>query len=73
MADAAGSTATVRLGATLADGRDVEFSASGTVITFRGFLAAYEEGRDEDAGRRRGARRATAGCPSSRPATRSTR
>jgi DNA topoisomerase I len=49
MADARGSTATVRLGATLADGRAVEFSASGTVITFRGFLAAYEEGRDEEA------------------------
>jgi DNA topoisomerase I len=48
MADATGSTATVRLAATLADGRDVELSASGTVITFRGFLAAYEEGRDED-------------------------
>ena len=26
----------------------VEFGASGTVITFRGFLAAYEEGRDAD-------------------------
>jgi DNA topoisomerase I len=49
MADARGSTATVKLGATLADGRLVEFSASGTVITFRGFLAAYEEGRDDDA------------------------
>ena len=52
MADARGSTATVKLGATLAmpDGpRVVEFSASGTVITFRGFLAAYEEGRDDDA------------------------
>jgi len=49
MADARGSTATVKLGATLADGRQVEFSASGTVITFRGFLAAYEEGRDDDA------------------------
>ncbi len=48
MADAAGSTATLRLGAVLADGRDVELSASGTVITFRGFLAAYEEGRDEE-------------------------
>jgi DNA topoisomerase-1 len=47
MADARGSTATVRLGGTLGDGRQVEFSASGTVITFRGFLAAYEEGRDE--------------------------
>jgi DNA topoisomerase-1 len=48
MADARGQTATVRLGATSADGRDAEFSVSGTVITFRGFLAAYEEGRDED-------------------------
>jgi DNA topoisomerase-1 len=38
----------VRIGATTADGRDAEFSTSGTVITFRGFLAAYEEGRDEE-------------------------
>jgi DNA topoisomerase-1 len=38
----------VRLGAAASDGRDAEFSTSGTVITFRGFLAAYEEGRDED-------------------------
>ena len=48
MADARGQTATVRLGAAATDGRDAEFSATGTVITFRGFLAAYEEGRDED-------------------------
>ena len=48
MADARGQTVTVRLGGTAADGRDAEFSTSGTVITFRGFLAAYEEGRDED-------------------------
>jgi DNA topoisomerase-1 len=27
---------------------DAEFSTAGTVITFRGFLAAYEEGRDEE-------------------------
>ena len=50
MADARGSTATVKLGATLdaeAPAETVEYSASGTVITFRGFLAAYEEGRDE--------------------------
>ncbi|ALE07230.1 DNA topoisomerase I [Arthrobacter sp. ERGS1:01] len=47
MADAKGSTATIKLGAVAADGQDAEFSASGTVITFRGFLAAYEEGRDE--------------------------
>jgi DNA topoisomerase-1 len=48
MADARGSTATVRLGGTSTDGRDAEFSASGTVITFKGFLHAYEEGRDEE-------------------------
>ncbi len=50
MADAKGSTASVRLGATTAGEarRDAEFAASGTVITFRGFLAVYEEGRDED-------------------------
>ncbi|GAB3600593.1 type I DNA topoisomerase [Angustibacter peucedani] len=47
MADARGSTASVKLAATASDGRVAEFSASGTVITFRGFLAAYEEGRDE--------------------------
>ncbi|HEX4931304.1 MAG TPA: topoisomerase C-terminal repeat-containing protein, partial [Gaiellaceae bacterium] len=48
MADARGLTVTLRLGAESASGRDAEFSASGTVITFRGFLAAYEESRDDD-------------------------
>ncbi|WP_069712340.1 type I DNA topoisomerase [Curtobacterium sp. ER1/6] len=58
MADAKGSTASVVLGITstepvagiaaTATGTDAEFTASGTVITFRGFLNAYEEGRDED-------------------------
>jgi DNA topoisomerase-1 len=50
MADARGSTATVKVGvSTGVEGATaVEFSASGTVITFRGFLAAYEEGRDDD-------------------------
>ena len=48
MNDARGSTATVKVGARLPDGRPAELSASGTVITFPGFLAAYEEGRDED-------------------------
>ncbi len=47
MADARLATTTVRLGASAADGRDVEFSASGTVTLFAGFLAAYEEGTDE--------------------------
>jgi len=51
MSDARGSTATIRLGATaeLPEGpRQAELTASGTVITFRGFLAAYEEGRDAE-------------------------
>ena len=48
MADARGQTVTLRLGAKVSSGRDAEFSASGTVITFRGFLAAYEESRDDD-------------------------
>jgi DNA topoisomerase-1 len=54
MADAKGSTATIRLGAVTVgapgESRDAEFSASGTVITFPGFLAAYEEGKDESRG-----------------------
>ena len=54
MEDARGQTATLRLGATASDGRDAEFGASGTVITFRGFLAAYEEGRDDDASAKNG-------------------
>jgi DNA topoisomerase-1 len=48
MADAVGRTVTLRLGAVSSAGEDAEFSTSGTVITFRGFLAAYEESRDED-------------------------
>jgi DNA topoisomerase-1 len=48
MADARGQTVTVRIGATASDGRAAEFSTSGTIITFRGFLAAYEEGRDDE-------------------------
>ncbi|MBF4600150.1 type I DNA topoisomerase [Frigoribacterium sp. VKM Ac-1396] len=59
MADAKGSTASVVVSATTpgavegitaraASGTLAEFAASGTVITFRGFLNAYEEGRDED-------------------------
>jgi DNA topoisomerase I len=59
MADAKGSTATVTIEATRPGGTLVttestgavngaEFSASGTVITFRGFMSAYEEGHDEE-------------------------
>jgi len=50
MADAAGTTVSVRLGATAADAdrSDCEFSASGTTIEFPGYRQAYEESRDED-------------------------
>lgn len=49
MNDAIGETMTVRLGTTSPSGRDVEFSTSGTVITFPGYQRAYIEGTDEDA------------------------
>ena len=48
MADARGETVSVRLAGTSSAGQDAEFGTSGTVITFRGFLAAYEEGRDDE-------------------------
>src|SRR5437588_2722059 len=48
MRDAAGQTVSLRIGGTSSAGEKAEFGASGTVITFRGFLAAYEEGRDTD-------------------------
>jgi len=47
MADAIGTTSTVRMGAKSGAGHVVEFSASGTIITSPGFLAAYEESREE--------------------------
>jgi DNA topoisomerase-1 len=47
MEDARGQTVALRIAATSSAGEDAEFGASGTVITFRGFLAAYEPGRDE--------------------------
>jgi DNA topoisomerase-1 len=53
MADARGQTASVSIqagptgGAATPANAIAEFAASGTVITFRGFLAAYEEGQDE--------------------------
>ena len=46
MSDAKYETTTVTLEAQAA-GKRVEFTASGTVYTFKGFLEAYEEGRDE--------------------------
>ena len=47
MADAQGQTVSLRIAGASSTGEQAEFGASGTVITFRGFLAAYEEGRDE--------------------------
>ena len=46
MSDATYETTTVTLEVN-AGGRLAEFTASGTVYTFKGFLQAYEEGRDE--------------------------
>ncbi|WP_448712270.1 type I DNA topoisomerase [Microbacterium profundi] len=46
MADAKYETTTVTLSVDAA-GEVAEFTASGTVYTFKGFLEAYEEGRDE--------------------------
>ena len=46
MSDAKKETTTVTL-AVQADGKKAEFTASGTVYTFKGFMDAYEEGRDE--------------------------
>ncbi|GAB3612536.1 type I DNA topoisomerase [Humibacter ginsengisoli] len=52
MADAKGQTASVTIEARVRegalDGTIAELAASGTVITFRGFLQAYEESRDEE-------------------------
>jgi DNA topoisomerase-1 len=48
MKDAQGQTVSLRIAGESSANESVEFGASGTVITFRGFLAAYEEGRDED-------------------------
>ncbi|MER8004936.1 type I DNA topoisomerase [Streptomyces sp. NPDC094149] len=47
MKDATGNSVTVKIGGTAADGRDVEFTASGKTITFHGFLKAYVEGADD--------------------------
>ena len=47
MKDASGQTVSIELAATTPDDRAATFRASGTVITFPGFLKAYESGRDE--------------------------
>ena len=47
MRDAEGRSVSVRIGATATSGEACEFSASGRVITFYGFMKAYVEGRDD--------------------------
>ncbi|MGW5364878.1 type I DNA topoisomerase [Actinopolymorpha pittospori] len=47
MRDAEGRSVTLRVGARAATGEDAEFTASGKVITFHGFLKAYVEGVDD--------------------------
>ncbi|MFV0319472.1 MAG: type I DNA topoisomerase [Microbacterium sp.] len=49
MSDAKYETTTVTL-LVEADGRKAELTASGTVYTFKGFMEAYQEGRDENRG-----------------------
>ncbi|NMH75866.1 type I DNA topoisomerase [Pseudonocardia xinjiangensis] len=50
MADARGTTVSVRIGGTAATGEAVTFAASGRTITFPGFLKAYVETVDDQAG-----------------------
>ncbi|MBW0291734.1 DNA topoisomerase I [Rhodococcus sp. MH15] len=50
MADARGTTLTLRISGTAGTGEDCTFSASGRTIVFAGFLKAYVESVDEEAG-----------------------
>lgn len=50
MADARGTTLSLRIGGTATGGEQVVFNASGRTITFAGFLKAYVESLDEQAG-----------------------
>src|SRR5262249_31785044 len=47
MKDAEGRSVSVRVAAAAASGEQCEFSASGRVITFHGFLKAYVEGVED--------------------------
>src|SRR5207302_773480 len=51
MADAVGTSVSVRLTGTSATGEQAEFAATGKTITFAGFLRAYVEGNDDGAER----------------------
>jgi DNA topoisomerase-1 len=48
MVNAQTATTTVKLEATATDGREVEFTASGTVVTFPGFMAALKDVSTDD-------------------------
>ncbi|QWF81414.1 type I DNA topoisomerase [Amycolatopsis sp. CA-230715] len=50
MADAKGTTMSVRITGTATSGEECTFSASGRTITFAGFLKAYVESVDSEAG-----------------------
>jgi DNA topoisomerase-1 len=50
MQDARGTTLTLRITGTARSGQEATFSASGRTITFPGFLKAYVESVDEEAG-----------------------
>jgi DNA topoisomerase-1 len=50
MADARGTTMSVRITGTASSGEECTFSASGRTITFPGFLKAYVESVDSEAG-----------------------
>lgn len=50
MADARGTTLSLRIAGESRDGQSVVFSASGRTITFAGFLKAYVESIDDQAG-----------------------
>ena len=50
MADARGTTLSLRIAGAASDGREATFAASGRTITFPGFLKAYVETVDELAG-----------------------
>ncbi|SHE73457.1 type I DNA topoisomerase [Streptoalloteichus hindustanus] len=50
MADAKGTTLSVRITGTAASGEECAFAASGRTITFAGFLKAYVEAVDAEAG-----------------------
>ena len=47
MTDAQGNTVSLKFAAKTKDGQDVEFSASGRTITFKGYLQAYVEAAEE--------------------------